>query len=344
LGTVLDIQPLSAYTLGVTKQKLWEHTQVPLVGSGDTWKNTGTAVLRLLRLALDALDSAIPSGILPGLYDCLNQVEQFFSEKSLNPILFCLPTDVSGAPDLAFGTGALSLKSWGEAMERRTQLLERLDRLLAAGVGNSPKLARWFRLGETVGSWESAALSASGGEDQLVRVLREAQEVTASNTLHLPTVQRLASLLAEEGSETPYLARLVGLLPDELRPESLSRLVDDPSWLEPAISWVTTAIEDDLRNLSREKSSRRPPKPKWDGSKLWYMGQVVRRVRVSKADNVVAVLNAFQEENWPNTVLYPNEADIQTLHYTVRSLNDGLKVLRFRADGTGRGIMWGLAD
>jgi hypothetical protein len=60
------------------------------------------------------------------------------------------------------------------------------------------------------------------------------------------------------------------------------------------------------------------------------------------AKNVVKILDAFQEDGWPKRIddpLQPSK-DQQRLHEAIKRLNDNLDILRFRADGTGQGILW----
>ncbi|MFO0969647.1 MAG: hypothetical protein U0793_29160 [Gemmataceae bacterium] len=57
------------------------------------------------------------------------------------------------------------------------------------------------------------------------------------------------------------------------------------------------------------------------------------------------ILLAFEEEGWPPRLLDPlpgkENSDPKTrLNQAIRHLNDGQRILRFRGDGTGRGILW----
>jgi hypothetical protein len=89
------------------------------------------------------------------------------------------------------------------------------------------------------------------------------------------------------------------------------------------------------------------PTPVWnkDLCELTYRGTVIRQVKRPKvAKNVVRVLDAFQEDGWPDRIddpLAPSKNQ-QRLHETIKRLNDNLDVIRFRSDGTGQGIVWEL--
>src|SRR5262245_40108787 len=88
--------------------------------------------------------------------------------------------------------------------------------------------------------------------------------------------------------------------------------------------------------------------PHWDQQRraLWLGEILVKRFRVP-ADNQELILVAFEEQGWPariddplprNGVADPGER----LHGAIRRLNgcQAQKVLRFSADGRGKGIFW----
>jgi hypothetical protein len=58
------------------------------------------------------------------------------------------------------------------------------------------------------------------------------------------------------------------------------------------------------------------------------------------------VLDAFEASGWPATIKKPvadshlSSGDAQRLHETIKSLNNGLKFMRFHADGTGERVVW----
>ena len=81
---------------------------------------------------------------------------------------------------------------------------------------------------------------------------------------------------------------------------------------------------------------------------LRFGEQIIKQYRVP-AENQIAVLNAFQEEQWPDRIDDPlppkSELDRRIrLRETVKSLNrnQGERLLHFFADGTGCGICWRL--
>jgi len=95
--------------------------------------------------------------------------------------------------------------------------------------------------------------------------------------------------------------------------------------------------------------------PQWnkETGELRWKGQVVRRV-VQRAVNIIAILNTFEEQGWPVKIKDPlaqeidskvtakpqQAANLWRLHDTIKSLNHGLEVLRFHADGASEGVYW----
>ncbi len=101
-----------------------------------------------------------------------------------------------------------------------------------------------------------------------------------------------------------------------------------------------------LRRLYRTLSGRRENAPAWnnDRRELWNGKQLCKRYR-QLAGNQITILRAFEEEEWPHRIDDPLSGKAgkdhkRRLRDTVRSMNDGLKHLRFECDGTGEGIIW----
>lgn len=88
--------------------------------------------------------------------------------------------------------------------------------------------------------------------------------------------------------------------------------------------------------------------PIWDSDRrvLAFDGKVVKRFKW-RALNQEAVLNAFQEENWPYRIFdplapQPEQHAKRRLSDTIKCLNRGQKnrLVYFRGDGTGQGVVW----
>ena len=88
--------------------------------------------------------------------------------------------------------------------------------------------------------------------------------------------------------------------------------------------------------------------PKWDSERreLRVDQRIIKRYRWPAA-NQERILDAFEEEGWPHRIDDPIPPDRSTeprqrLRDTINSLNNSLEpmLIRFRGDGTGRGIIW----
>jgi hypothetical protein len=89
-------------------------------------------------------------------------------------------------------------------------------------------------------------------------------------------------------------------------------------------------------------------KPVWDNAhrELRYNGQVVKRYRVPAA-NQQAILEAFQEDGWPEFIddpipPDPDQDSKRRLNVTIKSLNRNqlAPLLRFHGNGNGLQIHW----
>lgn len=84
--------------------------------------------------------------------------------------------------------------------------------------------------------------------------------------------------------------------------------------------------------------------PSWDKQNgiLSVGKKVLRKVkRLNQAKNAVAILDAFEELEWPSRIDDPIPGgNSRKLNDAVKSLNDKLIGMIFRTDGTGQGITW----
>lgn len=86
-------------------------------------------------------------------------------------------------------------------------------------------------------------------------------------------------------------------------------------------------------------------KPYWshEACELRWNGEVIRRIRNrSQAKDLIRILNAFEEDRWPNRIdnPIPGMRDRAKLGDRIKSLNHRLSQIKFRADGEGKGIIW----
>lgn len=88
--------------------------------------------------------------------------------------------------------------------------------------------------------------------------------------------------------------------------------------------------------------------PRWDRNarRLLLQGVVVKSFR-QPATNQVCVLDAFQNQGWPERIddPLPHNGEVPAkirLHETIKGLNANqhVKLVQFGGDGTGCGVMW----
>lgn len=92
--------------------------------------------------------------------------------------------------------------------------------------------------------------------------------------------------------------------------------------------------------------------PLWDCDRrtLFWCGRVIKQFR-QRALNQEIILQAFQEESWPLRIddpLAPQPCQDmkRRLNDTIKCLNRGhlQRLLRFRGDGTGEGVVWEIVE
>jgi len=134
--------------------------------------------------------------------------------------------------------------------------------------------------------------------------------------------ESIRSLLRSNRAHIPASAS--GLRDEPEGPQSLPSMVGPPA---PSVLVVT---------------------PEWDAihRELRFAGQVVKRYRVP-ARNQAAILDAFQEDGWPEFIDDPippdgNQDPKHRLSVTIKSLNRNqlLPLLRFHGNGNGLQVYW----
>jgi hypothetical protein len=119
---------------------------------------------------------------------------------------------------------------------------------------------------------------------------------------------------------------------------------------------VNRLVQDRLAELMEVRRSsqggrNKRRKPRWDAEsgELRVGDEIIRRV-IPRAKSVRQVLDAFERQGWPRRVDAPFESSARTaaqarysglwLHDTIKSLNNGIMLIRFRSDGRGAGVCW----
>lgn len=83
--------------------------------------------------------------------------------------------------------------------------------------------------------------------------------------------------------------------------------------------------------------------PVWDAAsgELRFNGEVARRIS-GRARNLRLLLDSFEEQNWRPRIdsPFPRAVVSRQLRDTLETLNDGLRLIIFRGDGSGSGVEW----
>jgi hypothetical protein len=147
-------------------------------------------------------------------------------------------------------------------------------------------------------------LQQDGATDEDLRALRQAGHVEA-----VAGVPRL--LLTPQGAA--FARRVLAAARDGDRPQGVPNAADVPCW----------------------DSSKR---------ELWWRGRCVKRFQ-REGGNQRLLLAAFQAQCWAARIEDPFPARTgvnpkKRLRETIKSLNRGQAALRFRGDGSSRGVRW----
>ena len=136
---------------------------------------------------------------------------------------------------------------------------------------------------------------------------------------------------------------------------SQSRTPSPPSRAHPSTPTSQAGARRGRVNTINEPPAHNAPpplKPVWDTShrELRYNGRLVKRFRVP-AHNQIAILDAFQEDGWPEFIddPIPPEHGIdpkQRLNVTIKSLNRNQfdALIRFHGNGNGLQVYWEAAE
>lgn len=110
-----------------------------------------------------------------------------------------------------------------------------------------------------------------------------------------------------------------------------------------------------LRRETRKPTVLQQPTittPNWDRERLilYWRGDEIKRLRSrTVARNQAAVLDTFQDDGWPGRIdspirPKPRMEPKRQMHETIDGLNNKLTGIKFRADGSGKGIVWEPTD
>lgn len=190
------------------------------------------------------------------------------------------------------------------------------------------------------------SISATSSMNRLWERLTHAQRKRLMSTRRNPPRPKGPSLLdpdlklaiEEHGGLIQMWRHLTGVSHARAVVEIAQRL----SFLDlPTTEWLLRELGEVLEDSDPESV------PVWDSGrgKLLLKSRTVRTVRIMKIPaNIQIILDAFQDASWPRTIQNPIPGgEQQRLHQALRSLNHGLKGIRFGSAHGGRSIRWELA-
>lgn len=111
---------------------------------------------------------------------------------------------------------------------------------------------------------------------------------------------------------------------------------------ESDYSWLLREVGGGRRRVARaSKQSQGRPSWNWREGKLCWNGRVIRQIRsLSNPSHLHRILDAFQKARWRQQIKNPMTRGQLQLHQVLRSLNSGLKQIRFHGRQGGTVITW----
>jgi hypothetical protein len=244
--------------------------------------------------------------------------------------------------------------------EKQPRLVVLVDLALeAAGA-----LVPWCKLGAAVGALQVQLHNREGDETlpPLELLLDSLRSLPETSSAAVPAIATLLDLAARQPSPSPReLFTQALLLPEEAKRLQVYREDADSYVLLQLLLKLDSTLQRGLLGVPELPPSdpkalpSSGEKPKWNKERgeLRWQRQLARKV-VLRATNIVAVLDAFEAQGWPFKIKDPlapppdphvamkhqRMSNSMRLHETIKTLNDGLRLIRFHADGTGEGISW----
>jgi hypothetical protein len=243
------------------------------------------------------------------------------------------------------------LKPWAELTALATHALE----------PTSP-LKVWFDLGAAIGGYRIRLTRQDATEPlpSLKPILDLLRSKIADAGEALPKLQNLLHLAGTlDGSDPPALFHKVVAL--EVQGEVIEERVPvDALLMNEFLKQLDALVQDELSSLTTTQESGAQPQPlstvgdAADGLKPTWVkeeweirkGDTLVKKFKREAPNAFRVLDAFQEEGWPSSILDPlpgtvdQGSDQQRRHDTIKSLNKHQNQIRFSGDGSGERFSW----
>jgi len=335
-GESVDLKPWAAYVLGhnLWTVRMWHQLAWTQPGLGEeVWDNVPLAVDQMRRAKI-ILANEIGTNVFQELERVLTGIEELNRDMELG-------WDENGQyRGHEFGTAPC----FGEG--HWTELSVLVEQALVDGE----TCQCWFDLGASVGRCRWDAWSGPTGVDCLpdpTAIVNAAAAIPVSEWAGVPIVESIAREAKgfRRDRRPRFFRKLIKRHP------AIWAFGSEPSKSEPGnwqISSLLTGIDGAVQDGLQVVPSRAPAfphrtqRPVWDpeSGEVRIGDRVVRNVRRGVAENIILVLDTFQECRWARRVDSPFPPGDDKLGEAVRSLNKKLEMIRFKCDGTGEGVEW----
>jgi hypothetical protein len=334
-------QTLAAYRMGVLTRTVWLQNKNLWETPGD--QRTWIGVLQAIS-QLDEARRVLPPEIAGWTYASLPFVFAKFNRLAANLTQAARTTgEYNGA---RFGSGPVpGIELWRE-----------LRSLADDALDKGSRLRPYYELGVALGDFQlelwdldqAAVLSNDLGRlPDILPVVERVRQLPKVDVRRIPVLRAMVRSAPELNSGEPatFYRRLIGENRDAF---CLPTGAVDFRTIHQLDRTLDTRIQEGLQRIALERaqieSGQQREKPWWRRDLLeLYVG--VRRVRrvAKQAHSLIEILNRFEEEGWPPTPIsnpLRTSADPDRLKDAVKSLNRGLKQIRFGSNGNGQGITW----
>jgi len=329
----VDLRPWAAYVLGHHSRalRLWQNVywQNPQEEWG-AWDG--------VPLTIDEMDTARQHLVALMAGNVYNELPvRFTALRTINDDIF--EAWSKGVP--------YRTRHFGDNSSPGGEEAKTLAILADQALGDTDPLKHWYRVGVALGHYR-AELFIEEHEEVRASILWVVEAVRALPKLTrkiVPLLEALVAVSAPSADESTIVRAFFQKLRDPRRFDGRDPVED--RYLQDSIgTTLDGAIQSALKEVTvTPRTLPVKSKPHWDKERfeLRVAEEVVRRVR-GIARNVITILDSFQESHWCDRIDDPipggHDGQKARLDEAIKSLNDGLRIIRFGGDGTGKGIVW----
>jgi hypothetical protein len=263
---------------------------------------------------------------------------------------------LSGINSWIEGDGLVTIDKYlGFGRSDWTTLVSLSDRALKVGSFHR----RWYNLGQAFGwfdiKWDEFDpsrfrwLGLSGNDlpeqkpdyQRIVHAVHAMPDETIEQILVLRRLRDDAAKFEQLG-EDRFFQEVI-----EINSESRDSIGEYRDSIDEGLRQAFHCIDIVDSQTTTPTSRKEKTKPSWDkeDSTLCYNNETIRKLQ-PKAKNVIRLLDAFQEQGWPDMIEDPFpgfqrvDRNPQRLSDTIKSLKKNLQMIDFHMYGDGRHVCW----